>query len=916
MFLPSAAVSAAAMAVTMGIEEEVKEKIRRMAEKTFCGSGDPEASDALNFHEYFLQTYPVGSPERDNLQQFFTQLGERLWRLTGKSNPEHTANVLNWPSREGEIQRLIVTPWQLGLAPEDSIKGPSKIVYILDTVQNFLTRPYSSEKEPLDLLFAFDQKPGETIRPWSLVHSVGTGKSCAARIILECLFRLQLPDAELMAISSNVQALLCIHATYDPAVSEEEQLQRTFRAKAQMAERFRPDPLMMASRWSSVLASKGLVFAAVIDDRINAFNKGQTNAVSISAVERNFIKLYRHQSPEFLKLLDYHWQNFKVAESAVPLKVWSTGDLSPDTKQVRADRSKPIWSQILKWSPEKNYYWLLQCIGVFVKNIKEIQLSGKKVNLKTNVNKLRVNFKDITLHDQACLFTHFLPEWKKHLSVQQLQDVLARFSKGYLNKELEEKVKTQDADIKPMDFRFVAQATGSWSSVLGPATSAKTDEAELASEQAELNVTQAKLANEVALFTEHTRLVRSSLARTHEEKVMANLSYMEALGKATEEFSDQWLPCRAVVPAGVLSYTTEVQVNFAEKQGFPKDKMLNLYVASFDKLGTHWQANAAPTVDMLANAVGSSPKHTAAIVIAPNVGRPGDAYDPENVHVSEQDIEQLLKEDNYNFSVTRGYIGFTEDSIGNRKNQRPGGTVFWFIISKLRSPDGTNKLLSLWRESYLKVRKRTMQECPTLPRKEWVNPCAVMARPLGGDHLSKTARSRQWATGESFWSMVLRSSVEWLGLDRSWSVAVVDLHPYDGTLQKAVANLYNDVSKLPFFMSIAPVWSEVTAARGYAGHGTTAALAQDDDVDNVRIVSFVRRTIRQHVQASFKSGQLTVPGLVIPQAPVLPGSSEKTPQLDESKFTITCPNAAGHLPLRQARGAKQTDASCMFMIIL
>ena len=380
------------------------------------------------------------------------------------------------------------------------------------------------------------------------------GRSSAARIILECVVRLDLPDAELVAAEGIVTALLRTRATHDPATTAEAQLQRTLRTKTQMA-----------SRWSIVLGAEGLRFASVIDDKINAFNSNQADAVTISAPERAFIKLWRHQTPEFLQLLEYHWQNFKVAESAVPLKIWAMPDLSPDTKVVRA-RSKPLWQSIMKWSPEKNYYWLLRCIGTFVKNIKEQQVSGKKISLRASANKYRVNFKDASLHDQACVFAHFLPEWKAHLSNQQLQDILARFSKGYLQKELEEKVKS-----------------GSWSSVHGhTSASEKADQASEAREVAELNLTKLKLDSEVAQYVEHKRQLRSFHARLREDKVAANLEYTQALDKATTEFAEKRLPCRKIAAAGVLTYVHELTTSWTESQGFQKAKVLQLYIASFD----------------------------------------------------------------------------------------------------------------------------------------------------------------------------------------------------------------------------------------------------------------------------------------------------------------------------------------------
>ena len=296
-------------AMASNLLTNVKSKITHLAEETYCGSGDIEAQDTVTFHDYFKQTYPPGSTSRDELVQKFKNLEWRLVQLTGWMPQPSNAAALPW--QDGKVQRLIVEPSQLGLLPDDSVKGPSKMVYILDTVQSFLERPFLSEKEPLDTLFAKDQSPGEQVRPWSLVHSIGMGRSSAARIILECVVRLDLPDAELVAAEGIITALLRTHATYDPAATAEAQLQRTLRSKTQMAERSRPDPLMMASRWSMVLSAEGLHFASVIDEKINAFNSNQADAVKISAPERAFIKLWQHQTPEFLQLLEYHWQNFK-----------------------------------------------------------------------------------------------------------------------------------------------------------------------------------------------------------------------------------------------------------------------------------------------------------------------------------------------------------------------------------------------------------------------------------------------------------------------------------------------------------------------------------------------------------------------------------------------------------------------------
>ena len=236
----------------------------------------------------------------------------------------------------------------------------------------------------------------------------------------------------------------------------------------------------------------------------------------------------------------------------------------------------------------------------------------------------------------------------------------------------------------------------------------------------------------------------------------------------------------------MLTYVHELTTSWTESQGFQKAKVLQLYIASFDKLGQQWEPNQAPTLEVIANAIGSSPECTAALVMAPVVGCVGDGYDADAIRKAEDNMDKQLRQ--YGLHVARVFIPFSEESIGNRKSNRPGGAACWFVAGRIRGTD--KKLVSVFANSFLCIRKRTMTECPVLPRSQWVNPCAPMARPLGAEHISKAARSKQWSTGESLWRVVLRSSVEWLHLDRSWGLAFVDLHPYDGTLAKSVCNLY------------------------------------------------------------------------------------------------------------------------------
>ena len=137
--------------------------------------------------------------------------------------------------------------------------------------------------------------------------------------------------------------------------------------------------------------------------------------------------------------------------------------------------------------------------------------------------------------------------------------------------------------------------------------------------------------------------------------------------------------------------------------------------------------------------------------------------------------------------------------------------------------------------------------------------------------------------------MVMKSAVEWLNLDRSWLVFVIDVHPYDATLQKAAVDLRCQADKLPDFVALAPIWADM----GTINDGDT------DSPDNGRLEVFNRRAVRLHVEAALRSGRLKVADFVLPEVPST-DAANSPPVYKEDQFVITCPNASGQLPVRQA----------------
>ena len=102
---------------------------------------------------------------------------------------------------------------------------------------------------------------------------------------------------------------------------------------------------------------------------------------------------------------------------------------------------------------------------------------------------------------------------------------------------------------------------------------------------------------------------------------------------------------------------------------------------------------------MIANAIGSSPECTAALVMAPVVGCLGDGYDADAIRKAEDAMDKELREDQYSLHVTRVFIPFSEESIGDRKSNRPGGAACWFVVGRKRGTD--KKLVSVFAQSFL-----------------------------------------------------------------------------------------------------------------------------------------------------------------------------------------------------------------------
>jgi hypothetical protein len=86
------------------------------------------------------------------------------------------------------------------------------------------------------------------------------------------------------------------------------------------------------------------------------------------------VKLLPLQTEECQRKIEYHWQNFKIAESALPLTGLANDAWISGTKPKDADNT--VWLAILAVNPDKRAATVHKRIGVFVRNLKDCRGYG------------------------------------------------------------------------------------------------------------------------------------------------------------------------------------------------------------------------------------------------------------------------------------------------------------------------------------------------------------------------------------------------------------------------------------------------------------------------------------------------------------------------------------------------------------
>ena len=138
--------------------------------------------------------------------------------------------------------------WQLGYTEDSSIRGAASTVDIMAVVQKCILKENETEKYPLEVLFELNgcAAAGNALKPFKAGISVGSSTASAAFVIAHCAIKYKWDThPEWPAFANKLLKCLRLTASWEPAGSLSEQIQKSVHSKIQAAARSRPSVIQM-----------------------------------------------------------------------------------------------------------------------------------------------------------------------------------------------------------------------------------------------------------------------------------------------------------------------------------------------------------------------------------------------------------------------------------------------------------------------------------------------------------------------------------------------------------------------------------------------------------------------------------------------------------------------------------------------
>lgn len=352
-----------------------------------------------------------------------------------------------------ETVELCLNPWQLSFDPALSLKGKSKMVNVLRCAMDFLERPYNSMENPIHVILK--TPPGSSIADFSVGHGIGFAKSTAIKLILLATVALELTDQEMLERMAQLKACFHIRCTYKTQGSARADRFQVLQDKFGESARPRPDPVQISQMLVAQAMEEGLQWSVSAQALIEEFNGGSQNEDrKLSDLEAIIVQMYPNLDSDTQKLIEYHWQMYKVKQSALPYVVLSADVLQSGTKPKKGMESE-LWSAILAPDSRKKHWYIMRKIHFFLCRLADAKRLRKKINLANQAHQCRPGDDATMAWCMACIFSHFLATWQTMMSQSAVNALVERYGRGYLDVELQEKARAMNPNLTAKDFRFL-----------------------------------------------------------------------------------------------------------------------------------------------------------------------------------------------------------------------------------------------------------------------------------------------------------------------------------------------------------------------------------------------------------------------------------------------------------------------------
>ena len=191
--------------MSMKEKQQFIKNVEAWAQEKFGGSGDPEGEDAVDVVDYFVSMF---GNQMDVFSKLLMDVSARVQSLDRTWARSPGIQHVHEPPAPGEVARFSIAPWLLGFRATDAIKGKSKMPQIFKCLVEFLEKPYSSVKEPLDVLMPIGLPVGTDLPAFSVRHNMGFAKSLTARVILFATVDMRWDDASMNLFKKRAASAL------------------------------------------------------------------------------------------------------------------------------------------------------------------------------------------------------------------------------------------------------------------------------------------------------------------------------------------------------------------------------------------------------------------------------------------------------------------------------------------------------------------------------------------------------------------------------------------------------------------------------------------------------------------------------------------------------------------------------------